>query len=480
MAPLLQPEASNQKHAIVCEPRMGGADSLFLSIESDDCPMNIGVLAIIQDCDLDALIQRITDVMMSQAPLAAAVRRKFIKSTMELDHPIWVLNTGFDINEHIIRHQLNTTTESNDFNAALAEIVQSRFSGDKPMWEFHVFTGLKNNRTAFVLKIHHSYSDGANAVLLLQLLMDGEAPGSRKKVSSESNQTIVHAINETERYRYMNWSGLPRQLLLTLLANISLHSIILYKFMLKKRAHKSDSLAPATRFNKPISKQRSYTHGSFLLKEIKEICSAFSCSRNDVFMATVSAALRRYLQSMDELPDKSLYAGLPLSLPASDHRGVAINQLAFYRSSLATNIDDPLNRLAQVSNRLKRATDRARTQWKGRLLERMAVAPPRAMRTMSELYRRLLARKLIAPNFNVFTTLIPGPSKGWTIAGAEVVGVHPMSIPYHGAGLFVSAIRYKDQNKFGVIADRASLPDPDKFAQHMQEAFEELLTLARM
>ena len=71
---------------------------------------------------------------------------------------------------------------------------------------------------------------------------------------------------------------------------------------------------------------------------------------NDVVLAVVGGALRRWLQARGELPGGSLVAGVP-SAPTRPAAGPRLggNRVSNIFTSLATDIDDPRERLRAIS-----------------------------------------------------------------------------------------------------------------------------------
>ena len=78
-----------------------------------------------------------------------------------------------------------------------------------------------------------------------------------------------------------------------------------------------EMLAPRTRFNTVISANRVVEGRSVPLADIKAIRALRPGAKvNDVFLAIIGGALRKYLQQHNDLPDKTLTAMAPISVRA--------------------------------------------------------------------------------------------------------------------------------------------------------------------
>src|SRR5699024_9040025 len=106
--------------------------------------------------------------------------------------------------------------------------------------------------------------------------------------------------------------------------------------------------APRTSFNGTITGHRSIAYGQVCLDDVKKVKNAFGVKVNDVVLAMVAGALRKYLDDNGELPENPLIGMVPVSVHGkSDRPGT--NQVTGMFTDLATNIADPAERLRYIS-----------------------------------------------------------------------------------------------------------------------------------
>jgi hypothetical protein len=82
--------------------------------------------------------------------------------------------------------------------------------------------------------------------------------------------------------------------------------------------------------------------------------------------------------------------------------------------------------------------------------------------------------------FNLLVTNFPGPQIPFYILGRELEGVFPIGFLARRHALAIAIISYNGQVNFGLLADRASMPDLEQLAAYLGEAVEELLAAARI
>src|SRR5690606_24908986 len=106
--------------------------------------------------------------------------------------------------------------------------------------------------------------------------------------------------------------------------------------------------APRTSFNAALTPRRSFAYTSLDLRQVKAIRQATACTVNDVVLAICGGALRRYLAARGEVPEAPLVAMVPISVRTADEQGALGNKVSPTFVPLATDVDDPCERLRVI------------------------------------------------------------------------------------------------------------------------------------
>lgn len=91
----------------------------------------------------------------------------------------WTSDDQFDLDYHLRFSRLDTSRPVGPSHPSLlalaAQFINDPFDRTRPLWQFHLVTGLSGGRAALLAKFHHSISDGMGMVRLGLNLLDFEA-----------------------------------------------------------------------------------------------------------------------------------------------------------------------------------------------------------------------------------------------------------------------------------------------------------------
>ena len=236
-----------------------------------------------------------------------------------------------------------------------------------------------------------------------------------------------------------------------------------------------DAIAPSTPLNKTVSSERSFAAVSVSMSRCKAVGAAAGGKLNDVVMALSSGMLRRHLQKTNELPERSLRAGVPISLREAGNTE-ANNQVFGMLCSLATDIADPKDRLLKIIEESKKSKGMA-DPFKPivpKLTQFSTLGAPIFIQVLSLLYSRTNLADVMPTPANVTISNVPGSRKPLYVAGAELQHIFPVSIATHGLALNITVQGYRDQLDFGLIAGANVLPELRSLANMLPEELEAL------
>ena len=233
--------------------------------------------------------------------------------------------------------------------------------------------------------------------------------------------------------------------------------------------------APKTRFNEKVSSHRVFEAVEFDLKDIKALKSARKdITLNDVMVAIVSGALRRYLRTKGELPEESLTAMLPISIRPESMKDVQGNQISFMFPKIYTDISDPIERLDTIhraNSNGKGCNDEKGGSW---MLETAQLLPTTVTNLILRTALKYNLTSYMKPLFNTVITNVPGPQLPLYFAGAKLINFYGTGISYDTMGLFHIVFSYDGRISVSVTCCRSMMPDPGFYADCLRYSFREL------
>ena len=194
---------------------------------------------------------------------------------------------------------------------------------------------------------------------------------------------------------------------------------------------------------------------------------------NDVLLSICAGALRRYLKEKGKLPEKSLVAMVPISTRTKEQENLD-NQLSAMLVQIATNVEDPIERLQTIQEN----TNRGKT-YQGAMgaktLANMAESIPFGIANQAaRLYSKFKISEMHRPVFNVAITNVPGPKIPLYINGHKMLTVMGSAPIIDGMGLIITILSYDGHVTISPISDMNSMPDLDVFTKYLLDSANEL------
>lgn len=465
--------------------QLTGPDALFLHMELDGFPMQIGGVSIYDQSTNPGGRVRFKDVLAlfeSRLDRSPIFRRKLAEVPFNLDQPYWVDDPAFDLEFHVRHIALPRPGDWRQLFIQVARLHARPLDHKRPLWEAYVIEGLNDldgvpqGSFALYLKVHHAAIDGASGVQFFSAFND---------ISPNPEPTAPPS----------NWRPEPTPGNARLLLNAYLHTLRkpgqmfrMGRGLLSARKRIRQGLSsgalrepgdiPATRFNHKLTPHRVVGATKFDFEAIRAIKNHVQdATINDVMLAIVSGGLRKYLSAKDELPEASLVTGCPVNVRTEHEKDKEGNMVGMMTTTLCTDIADPLQRLAEVHEQALNAKAYMRAQG-ARMMVDFSETLPAGMQAL--LIQATAMTGLAEKNLVMNTTItnVPGAPAQLYLCGAQLIdsfGIGPLA---PGMGLFHTVNSMVMRNRGAVtlafICCRDVMPDPEFYTRCLEESFSEL------
>jgi WS/DGAT/MGAT family acyltransferase len=494
--------------------KLSSLDASFLYLETPEMPMHVGSMAIFRlpENYNGNFFEDFKAMIASRLHIAPILKARLEKAPLDIDHPSWVEDDQFDIDRHIFRASLPAPRDRATLERIVGWMHAKLLNRARPLWEFYVFEGMKDNEIGLYSKMHHACIDGGAGAALTSMIYDITPvprqvdPPTARKVAPEPRDIAANLIDSYQQLwtQPFDPKAAPKSLELPRSGKSDLGSILFdnamfqiesaVKFassiptMLKSVSDvvgkisdpkSRDSLAsmasPPTILNKTISSERSFAGTSISLSRAKALAKASGGKLNDVVLALSSGVVRRYLISQGALPSKSLTAAVPISL-REEGNAEANNQVFGMICAIATNVDDPKTRLETIiaqSTKSKEMSHPLRALMP-QVSNLSMLGAPIVTQILALLYSRSNLSDVLPPAANITVSNVPGPRQTLYAAGAELLHIFPVSISTHGIALNITVQSYRDQLDFGFIAGANIIPHVQILCDMLPVEFEAL------
>jgi len=468
---------------------LSGMDAAFLALETPTTPLHVGVALVMDPPEGTRSLfspstryAQIRRVIEQRLYLVPQMRQRAIRVPLGLHHPVWVDDPDFELDDHLSRASLPSPGGRAELDAFVATVMSRRLDPDRPLWEMHIVEGIEGGRTALVAKVHHAILDGVSGASVLAAFLDLSPRARLVPLRDDWDPPALPSETQVLRHAASSLVKQPGEALNTLQAGVeAVADLGMHNRELAGRGEQPPPgffAAPRTSFNGAVSNRKRYAGLSVPLEDVKLVGRQFGATVNDVLLASVSGGLRRLLAARREALEAPLVAMVPVSTRAEDEADQLGNQISGMLVSLATDVDDPVERLDAISESARLAKEQEKIH-RGRLLGDLAqmALPALASRVARAVAGTRLFDK-VRPPFNVTVSSVRVPDVSLFCAGSQVVETYPVGPMAEGVGLNVTVFSYLDRVYFGLLACRRLLPELDELALHVDDALGELVVRA--
>jgi diacylglycerol O-acyltransferase / wax synthase len=447
-------------------------DAGFLMAEDSDrnVSLAIGGIAIIDGSApnygqfKDVLAERIRAI-----PRCTQVLRT---QPFDVGAPKWVDDPGFDLARHVRRVALPRPGDDAELYRVVADVLERRLDRDRPLWECWVIEGLKGNRWAILMKIHHCMADGISATRILTRLCDdvgGDAfarPVASKRDAAE-HPHLQPVPDLTPRSNPLDnlWRAA------TSITDAAARTVT-------GAAEIAASLIrPATGSSLvgPVTAMRRYRAVRVPLADVERVCRKFDVTINDVALTAITEGFRSVLLHRGEQPRAdSLRTLVPVSARSPDALDKPGNRLSVMLPYLPVEQDDPIQQLLAVHTRLTRAKQGGQRQAGNVAVSVTNYIPFMLSSWVIRFLTRLPQRGIVT-----LATNVPGPCRQLEMMGRKVASLLPIPPIALRLRTGVAVLSYADDLVFGITADYDAGADVEQLAKGIEMAVARLEMLSQ-
>jgi WS/DGAT/MGAT family acyltransferase len=440
---------------------MAPTDAIFLLGESREHPMHVGGLQLFEPPEgAGPEFPRETyEALVASRDVQPTFRKRPARVLGGVTNIGWAYDDDVDLDYHVRRSALPPPGRVRDLLELTSLLHGSLLDRHRPLWEAHFVEGLNDGRFALYTKFHHALIDGVSALKLMQ-----------RALSTDPSDPQLRAIWNLPRRRHSVsrswWQMLTRTA--GSLGALGPSMIALARAALVEQQLTLPFAAPPSMLNVRIGGARRCAAESWSLARIMAIKQAAGVTVNDVVLAMCAGALRDYLTDQRALPDTPLVAMVPVSLRTRDEADSGGNMVGTILCNLATDSDDPVERLQTISQSM-RNNKKVFSE----------LPRPQAL-ALSALFMVPLALAPLPgilsapPPFNVVISNVPGPTEPMYWRGARLDGNYPLSITLDGLALNMTVVNNADTIDFGLVGCRRSVPHLQRLLGHLDASLNDL------
>jgi len=404
-------------------------------------------------------------------------------------NPVWEDDPAFDPARHVRTVPWPDPGGDAELGRVMGAEMSERLDRSRPLWEIVVVDDASRGRTALIVKMHHALVDGIAAIGVGTIIFDptpepldlpppSGPPEQQQRVWLEELTRLMPQLPAARRLEMVEplmrrvppelvpdrralqrmaaaQFDVPRRLARSAVERArrldprQAHRRVAEGVELVRDLARVRPAAPATRLNAEIGPDRLFALGRARLDDVKRVRAATGATVNDILLTAVALTLGEYLG--EDAPE-TVVALVPVSVRSDAHQGELGNRISTVFVDLPLS-GPPLGRLAAISHAMRDVKSSAQVRAGALIVGAAGLAPP--------LVSGLAARAMGAPRiFNLVVSNVPGPQQTFYLDGVPLLEVYP-AVPLNprNQALAVGILSYDGGVYFGLLADRAALPD---------------------
>jgi diacylglycerol O-acyltransferase / wax synthase len=452
--------------------RLSWGDALFLYLERSGMPLNIACVCVFEG---DITLSACRRFIASKLPLLPRYTQRAFAPPFNVGFPSWEDDPDFDIRRHIGEVMLKQGTDD-ELKSVAGKIFSAVMDREHPLWDLTLVHGLKGNRMAMIIRVHHCLADGIAGVALVNVLLDSSP---KPRYLRKKKLARIPRQRDSLTLLFEGWLSSYSDLLQRALSaqsdlvTISERTLGIGFPTEDFGRFLPELTAPTERlfFNKTYQGPQKFAWAQVPTEDIKTIRRSCGGTHNDVVLALMTATIRRYVELHgDKVKARFLRMMVPVNIRGDNDASELGNRISLLPVTVPLGIRAPGRLLAAVHNRMDFLKRAHVAEWVG-LAGGLVGAVPAPLQALVGPLASFLP---IAP-FNLVCTNIRGPDVPLYLIGHKMLDWYPY-VPVGGQmALNCAILSYNGTTYFGFSGDVHAAPDLHRLEHLMKLSIAELL-----
>ena len=418
--------------------------------------------------DFDRLRENLSRAMW----VIPRLRQRVQPAPVNIQAPLWVDDPAFDIDFHMRRVALPRPASRRDLFDLASVIAADPFDRTRPMWQFYVVEGLRGGKGAIVSKMHHTLSDGENAMRTSLEYVDFERdPAPRPPLDPD----MIDATTEEARVP----SGLDalRDILaggmrLPIAIARQVKELLADPIQIPKASQAAvdtiqgivSQVSEFDRARSPLWVERSLRRRLEVvrspLEPAKAAAKRLGGTLNTAFLTAAAEAAGGYHREMGT-PVDDLRASMAISTRTKESGSNAFTLARMIVPTGEMSIADRFKLVQAAAEDARKGSASASLE----TLSAVAAALPTSLVTR-------VARQG-SQTVDFATSNVRGSPVPLYIAGAKYLETFPVG-PLGGVAFNLTLVSYINSLDMGVNIDTAAVTEPERLRKNLERAFKQL------
>ena len=457
--------------------RLSTADAAWLHM---DRPTNLMVINSVMLFDEPVDWERYKEVVQTRlVDPYPRFRQRVVESRFPLLPPSWHDDPDYALEHHLHHLGLPAPGDRAALQDLVGDLMTMPLDRNRPLWNIYLVDGYGHG-SAVITRMHHCIADGIALAQVMLSLTDPEPGGASAPVRRPPARTSARGPLATITATPAAALGGARRAGTAVvrqgahIATSPSHAVELAgavgrdaKTAVRLLLTPADA-ATAIKGDPGVSRKVAWT-SSMSLESIKETAHTHDATVNDVLLAAVSGALRRYLQHQGgetaEIQAMVPFNLRPLDEPVPQELG---NKFGLVFLPLPVGTSGSYRRLVEVHKRMAEIKEGRDGPVSYGILSALGLTPEPVERRIVDVF---------SGKGTAVMTNVPGPREPVYLAGTAVRSVLVWAPTSGHIGMSVSIFSYRGEVTVGLMVDAALVPDPEQITIGLER---ELETLAHL